>query len=144
MRVTSADCEDVRGLKWVPCIGWVAFVLPGARGTFEEVATWVASLRPGEMSTREKRQLLLVALMARLLRYCGCCCCCLRPCVGCIRTCEIEVIFEKLARWSFKNSMPVMDIWRVMALHPLYHIVHKKTGDQGYDPSSSSFFFTRS
>ncbi|PHJ23494.1 pul domain-containing protein [Cystoisospora suis] len=47
------------------------------------------------------------------------------------RTCEIEVIFEKLARWPLNNSMPVMDIWRVMALHPLYHIVHKKTGDQG-------------
>ncbi|PFH32226.1 PUL domain-containing protein [Besnoitia besnoiti] len=48
------------------------------------------------------------------------------------RACEIEVIFEKLAKWPCSRAMPVMDVWRIMALHPQYHAVHKKAGDQGW------------
>ncbi|KFH12223.1 PUL domain-containing protein [Toxoplasma gondii MAS] len=47
------------------------------------------------------------------------------------RACELDVIFEKLAVWPSSKAVPVMDVWRALALHPQYHAVHRKSGDHG-------------
>nr|PIM01801.1 PUL domain-containing protein [Toxoplasma gondii COUG] len=48
------------------------------------------------------------------------------------RACELDVIFEKLAVWPSSKAVPVMDVWRALALHPQYHAVHRKSGDHGW------------
>jgi len=45
------------------------------------------------------------------------------------RRCEMHIIFEKFIRWEASKAFPVMDLWRIMALHPKSADLHKASDD---------------
>eukprot|EP00921_Rhytidocystis_pertsovi_P023526 GHVQ01037633.1.p1 GENE.GHVQ01037633.1~~GHVQ01037633.1.p1 ORF type:complete len:760 (+),score=110.44 GHVQ01037633.1:304-2583(+) len=45
------------------------------------------------------------------------------------RGCEKELIFRKMREWSADKAFPVMDLWRVLSLHPDCACLHKGSDD---------------
>jgi len=47
------------------------------------------------------------------------------------RSCEMDLVFKKLIHWPTTCLLPVVDLWRVIALHSQSHNLHKGS-DEGF------------